>query len=142
MGLPSKSHRSALLGALLALTLGGAAHASEPDRSQVATGGADARLTTKGAALAKTVANAIRADGHPDWFVLTGLVHDLGKVLCSFGEPQWAVVGDTFPVGCAFSDRIVYPELFAANPDRREPRYANEAGQYDDVLAFLRKHGK
>ena len=45
-------------------------------------------------------AEAIRADGHPDWFVLTGFVHDLGKVLCLFGEPQWAVVGDTFPVGC------------------------------------------
>ena len=37
------------------------------------------------------------------WFVLVGLIHDLGKVLCLFGEPQWAVVGDTFPVGCAFS---------------------------------------
>ena len=30
---------------------------------------------------------AIRRDGHPDWFVLTGLLHDLGKVLCLFGEP-------------------------------------------------------
>ena len=35
-------------------------------------------------------AEAIRADGHPDWFVLTGLIHDLGKVLCLFGECQWA----------------------------------------------------
>jgi inositol oxygenase len=26
-------------------------------------------------------AEAIRADGHPDWFVLTGFVHDLCKVL-------------------------------------------------------------
>src|SRR5947207_12504169 len=58
-------------------------------------------------------AETIRADGHEDWFVLTGLIHDLGKALCLFGEPQWAVVGDTFPVGCAFSGRIVYPELFA-----------------------------
>ena len=31
---------------------------------------------------------AIRQDGHPDWFVLTGLLHDLGKVLCLYGEPQ------------------------------------------------------
>ena len=31
---------------------------------------------------------------------------------------QWAVVGDTFPLGCRFSDTIVYPELFAENPDR------------------------
>ena len=45
---------------------------------------------------------AIRQDGHPDWFVLTGLLHDLGKVLCLYGEPQWAVVGDTYPVGCKF----------------------------------------
>src|SRR5215471_4389651 len=37
---------------------------------------------------------AIRAAGHDDWFVLTGLIHDLGKILCLFGEPQWAVVGD------------------------------------------------
>jgi inositol oxygenase len=67
-------------------------------------------------------AEAIRAGGHEDWFVLVGLIHDLGKVLCLFGEPQWAVVGDTFPVGCAFSDRIVYPEFFADNPDSRDPR--------------------
>jgi inositol oxygenase len=51
---------------------------------------------------------AIRRDGHPDWMVLVGLMHDMGKVLCLFGEPQWAVVGDTFPVGCAYSDKIVY----------------------------------
>jgi len=38
-------------------------------------------------------AEAIRADGHEDWFVLVGLVHDLGKILCLFGEPQWAVGG-------------------------------------------------
>src|SRR3970040_872579 len=43
---------------------------------------------------------SIRADGHPDWMVLTGLLHDMGKVLCLFGEPQWAAVGDTFPVCC------------------------------------------
>jgi inositol oxygenase len=60
---------------------------------------------------------AIRRDGHPRWFVLTGFLHDLGKVLCLYGEPQWAVVGDTFPVGCAYSDQIVFPEYFAANPD-------------------------
>nr|MDQ3394629.1 inositol oxygenase [Bacteroidota bacterium] len=59
---------------------------------------------------------AMRADGQPDWFVLTGFLHDLGKVLCLYGEPQWAVVGDTFPVGCKYSDKIVYPEYFKENP--------------------------
>lgn len=73
---------------------------------------------------------AIRADGHPDWMVLTGLVHDMGKVLCLFGEPQWAVVGDTFPVGCAFSDKIVFPEFFKYNPDYSDARYNDKYGIY------------
>ena len=75
-------------------------------------------------------AEAIRADGHPDWFVLTGFIHDLGKVLCLFGEPQWSVVGDTFPVGCKHSDKIVYPEYFADNPDSSDARYKSELGVY------------
>lgn len=74
---------------------------------------------------------AIRADGHPDWMVLTGLMHDMGKVLCLFGEEQWAVVGDTFPVGCAYSDKIVYPEFFANNPDYQDPRYNTLYGIYE-----------
>jgi inositol oxygenase len=74
---------------------------------------------------------AIRADGRPDWFVLTGLLHDLGKVLCLYGEPQWAVVGDTFPVGCRFSERIVYPEFFDVNPDASDSRYNTRLGVYD-----------
>ena len=73
---------------------------------------------------------AIKADGHPDWFVLTGFIHDMGKVLCLFGEPQWAVVGDTFPVGCQFSDKIVYPEYFEANPDSRNEKYNTKYGVY------------
>ncbi|UGU15654.1 inositol oxygenase [Sinomicrobium kalidii] len=73
---------------------------------------------------------AIRADGHPDWFVLTGFLHDVGKVLCLFGEPQWAVVGDTFPVGCAFSDKIVYPEFFKDNPDTLNEEYRDKYGIY------------
>lgn len=76
-------------------------------------------------------AEAIRADGHEDWFVLTGLVHDLGKVLCLFGEPQWAVVGDTFPVGCAFRPKIVYSEFFDENPDQSDPRLATPCGIYE-----------
>ncbi|WP_428306057.1 inositol oxygenase family protein [Lacipirellula sp.] len=73
---------------------------------------------------------AIRADGHEDWFVLVGLLHDLGKVLCLYGEPQWCVVGDTFPVGCRFSERIVYSEYFNQNPDSRDPRYNTKLGVY------------
>lgn len=74
---------------------------------------------------------AIRKDGHEDWFVLTGFLHDLGKVLCLYGEPQWAVVGDTFPVGCRFSEKIVYSEFFAENPDSHDSRYNTELGVYE-----------
>lgn len=83
---------------------------------------------------------AIRADGHPDWFVLTGFLHDLGKVLCLFGEPQWAVVGDTFPVGCQFSDKIVYPDFFKANPDFTDKRYNTKLGVYKENCGLRNVH--
>ena len=71
-------------------------------------------------------------DGHPRWFLLTGLIHDLGKILCLWGEPQWAVVGDTFPVGCAWSDKIVFPEFFRQNPDANVPEYQTRSGVYEE----------
>ncbi|MEH6658180.1 inositol oxygenase family protein [Leeuwenhoekiella marinoflava] len=83
---------------------------------------------------------AIRADGHPDWFVLTGFLHDLGKVLCLFGEPQWAVVGDTFPVGCAYSDKIVYPEFFKQNPDYTNERLNTKYGVYEPNCGLENVH--
>jgi len=83
---------------------------------------------------------SIRADGHPRWFVLTGLLHDLGKVLCLFGEPQWAVVGDTFPTGCKYSDKIVFSEYFEANPDSQVPAYQTEDGIYQPGVGFDNVH--
>lgn len=77
-------------------------------------------------------AEQIRNDGHPRWFILTGLIHDLGKILCLWGEPQWAVVGDTFPVGCAYSDKIVFSQFFADNPDSQEPRFQTRNGVYEE----------
>lgn len=80
---------------------------------------------------AMQTAEQIRADGHPRWFILTGLMHDLGKILCLYGEPQWAVVGDTFPVGCQWSDKIVFPYYFADNPDKDVPKYQTPCGIYE-----------
>jgi inositol oxygenase len=76
-------------------------------------------------------AEAIRRDGRPRWYILAGLIHDLGKILCLWEEPQWAVVGDTFPVGCRFSDRIIYFEAFQDNPDQSQSRFQSELGIYD-----------
>ena len=83
---------------------------------------------------------AIRADGHPRWMVLAGFVHDLGKVLCLYGEPQWAVVGDTFPVGCAFSDQIVFPQYFQQNPDSKVPEYQTLHGIYEPNCGLDKVH--
>ena len=77
-------------------------------------------------------AEAIRSDGHPPWFILAGLIHDLGKILCLWGEPQWAVVGDTFPVGCAYSDKIVFSEFFIHNPDYQMKEYQTPLGIYEE----------
>jgi len=85
-------------------------------------------------------AEAVRKAGQPRWLVAAGLIHDLGKVLCLFGEPQWAVVGDTFPVGCAFSDRAVYPEYFALNPDATHPIYSTEHGIYESHCGLDHVH--
>ncbi len=73
---------------------------------------------------------AMRRDGSPRWMILTGFVHDLGKCLCLYGEPQWGVVGDIFPVGCAWSKDIVFHEFFAKNPDRQVPDYQKKYGIY------------
>ncbi len=85
-------------------------------------------------------AEAIRQDGHPRWFLLTGLIHDLGKILCLWGEPQWAVVGDTFPVGCAYSEKVVFPEFFAANPDSQVPGYQTPCGIYEEGCGLDNVH--
>jgi inositol oxygenase len=83
---------------------------------------------------------AIRNDGHPDWMVLVGLIHDMGKVLCLFGEPQWSVVGDTFPVGCAYSDKIVYPEFFEDNLDKNDKVYSQKYGVYSSHCGLKNVH--
>lgn len=83
---------------------------------------------------------AIRKDGHPRWMVLAGFIHDLGKVLCLYGEPQWAVVGDTFPVGCAWSPEIVYSGYFAENPDSRIPEYQTLYGIYEPNCGLNKVH--
>ena len=74
-----------------------------------------------------------------DWLHLVGLIHDLGKILAhpSYGnEPQWAVVGDTFPVGCAYSPEIVYFEDFRLNPDFHNPLYQTLYGIYSPQIGL------
>jgi inositol oxygenase len=83
---------------------------------------------------------AMRRDSQPRWMVLVGFIHDLGKCLCLYGEPQWGVVGDTFPVGCAWSDQIVFPEYFRNNPDRNVTEYQTRFGIYEPNCGLENVH--
>src|SRR5688572_16139011 len=85
-------------------------------------------------------AEQIRRDGQPGWFILTGLIHDLGKILCLYGEPQWAVVGDTFPVGCAWSDKIVFHKFFTDNADSEKPALQTRVGVYSENCGLDKVH--
>ena len=86
-------------------------------------------------------AERARAAGKPDWFVLTALIHDVGKMMFVFGraedgmggkasDPQWALGGDTWVLGCAIPGSAVYPALNALNPDAAHPIYGSEMGAY------------
>ena len=77
-------------------------------------------------------AERIRKD-YPDedWMHLTGLIHDLGKVMAVWGEPQHLVVGDTFVVGCEHPREVVFPDLFEGNPDTRNLAYKGKYGMYE-----------
>ncbi|CAK8694346.1 unnamed protein product [Clavelina lepadiformis] len=66
-----------------------------------------------------------------DWLHLCGFIHDLGKIMAIWGEPQYATVGDTFVVGAEFAPSIVYRETtFQNNPDLNDPRYNTKFGVY------------
>ncbi|KAL1318779.1 hypothetical protein HN51_071076 [Arachis hypogaea] len=81
-------------------------------------------------------AEAARKDyPNEDWLHLTALIHDLGKVLLlpNFGElPQWAVVGDSFPLGCAFDEANTHHKYFKNNPDNNNPAYNTKNGIYTE----------
>jgi inositol oxygenase len=72
---------------------------------------------------------------HPDkpWLQLTGLIHDVGKIMSVWGETTWATTGDTYPVGCAPADAIVYRDYgFDVNPDTHNSKYSTRLGMYEE----------
>lgn len=83
-------------------------------------------------------AEGLRKDNYPDWLQLTGLLHDVGKLLYLFEdkdnglsiENQWSIVGDTFLVGCQLPESCVYPEFNKLNPDMTNPDYNSSLGIY------------
>lgn len=89
-------------------------------------------------------AEGIRKAGHPDWLVLVGLLHDMGKIMFLWGNgddgqdgldpkgKQWALGGDTFVVGCQIpDDAVVFPQFNTLNPDMHDERYNTPCGMYE-----------
>lgn len=83
-------------------------------------------------------AEMMRKDGLPDWFQLVGLLHDIGKIMYKKGNnsegtglnQQWAMVGDTFIVGCPIPNSIIFPEYNKLNPDYS--KYSSKLGIYQE----------
>jgi len=73
-------------------------------------------------------AEGARKEGLPDWFQLTCLLHDVGKIMYKWGNDkdgttvknQWGIVGDTFVVGCRIPNSMVYSEFNHLNPHNNE----------------------
>ncbi|CAL1168762.1 unnamed protein product [Cladocopium goreaui] len=79
-------------------------------------------------------AERCRGQGAPDWLQLVALIHDLGKVMALpqlAGKDlldEWAVLGDSFPVGCA-PDMVGLPDS-KKNLDHSHPLYGTKNGIY------------
>jgi hypothetical protein len=52
-------------------------------------------------------------------------------------QPQWAICGETYPLGCRFSPHILGSQYFTANPDRRRRLYNTATGLYDPGCGLL-----
>ena len=88
-------------------------------------------------------AEAIRADGKPDWFQLVGLIHDLGKIMFLWGEerdgqvgeaggPQWGIAGDTWVLGMKIPDCVVFPELNVLSGEDYDSLPSSDLGIYEE----------
>jgi inositol oxygenase len=74
-----------------------------------------------------------------DWFHLLGFIHDLGKIMTHskmHGFPQWNVTGDTFPMGCKISEKVIYSEFYKDNPDSLNEVYSTKFGVYKENIGF------
>jgi inositol oxygenase len=67
---------------------------------------------------------------------VTGLIHDLGKILFRFNEPPWAVVGDTYVVGCKHAKSIVYYDTLPKDKYSKIGIYKENIGISNLKLSF------
>lgn len=81
-------------------------------------------------------AESMRRDGKPDWMQVTGLVHDLGKLLYFFGsEGQWdVVVSLSFPFRPLSHSPVLLSRSF---PGRHLCRWCRLPAGQDRLPRFL-----
>jgi len=78
-----------------------------------------------------------------DWLHLTGFLHDLGKLLAHqkmHNLQQIFVVGDTYPVGCAFDPKIIFYPYLKDNPDFKNEKYNTKFGVYKEGCGLDNVH--
>ena len=97
-------------------------------------------------------AEALRRDDMPEWLVLTGFIHDLGKIIYKKGsaedgtslDTQWAIVGDTFVVDEPIPKCVPYPELNTERKSSNNPQCGLDqlicSFGHDEYLYRLLKH--
>ena len=91
-------------------------------------------------------AEAIRKDNRPEWMVLTGLIHDMGKIIYTMGcsedgtsiDTQWSIVGDTFITGTKLPNDLILPEYNEYNLDHNNNinKYVNNCGLDECSVSF------
>ena len=68
-----------------------------------------------------------------NWFITRYWKNNVQKKHCDDEgtlKEQWAMVGDTFLVGCKSPENIIFPEFNKENPDMLNEKYNNEVGIY------------
>tara|TARA_B100000575_G_C23140064_1_gene663224 strand:- start:3433 stop:4251 length:819 start_codon:yes stop_codon:yes gene_type:complete len=74
---------------------------------------------------------------YPDWLPLIGLIHDLGKVIHKlYDVPIIYLCGDSFPLGCKFSDQLILPVGFDQNKDIENKDLNTKFGLYNENCGF------
>lgn len=89
-------------------------------------------------------AEQARKSNEPDWFILTALIHDLGKMLYIKGckehgttlDTQYSVVGDTHIVGCKMPEQLVMSQYNELCSDMQDTRYNTKYGMYNHGCGF------
>jgi len=92
-------------------------------------------------------AEAIRKANLPDWFILVGLIHDMGKLMFKWGVKedgqegtatgaQYALGGDTWVVGCCLPQECVFNEFNRLNKDMEDPIMSSKLGIYKEKIGI------